>query len=253
MATEDGRAKRTRRLAGAGLAGLLLTLAVACVEDGDPPPAASGPAAERLAEQVTARVLAVRTATVRAAVTLPNGSGETSLEGNVELGPEGIRVELSGLVDSDPARVVVIGNDVYLQLGGPGPWLRFPAEGGWPFATTQWATLDFLIEALHYPADLDLLRGLAPTGSTQEIDGESVRLSLVSIDNTRFRNSLSAAQLDRFDLAFTGFLGARVQMYLDDRQLPRRLVASLVGSYPTVDIFYGDWGTPMSITAPPDA
>ena len=47
------------------------------------------------------------------------------------------------------------------------------------------------------------------------------------------------------------FNGARLQLYLDDQQRPRRLIASLVGSNPTVDVSYRDWAGPVPAVAPP--
>jgi hypothetical protein len=226
--------------------GLVLTLA-ACVP-GAPAPVVT---AEPLSETVVGRVVLAKYATVRAAATMPNGSGATSLEGGVQIGRSGIRADLSGLFDNTPTRVIVIDNDVYLRPGSGG-WTQLKLDAYWPFNTTRTAFLALLIQVLHYPADGKLLAGLAYIdGPAEEIDGATVRASVVTVDNKRFRDSMSTAQVRRLDDALDSFSGLRLQLSLDDVQLPRRLIASLVGSFATVDIAIRDWGRAVTITEPP--
>jgi hypothetical protein len=240
-------------LAGAGAAVLTLTLTAACRGDVSVPPPAPSTAVPSLAETVSARVLNAKTAMVQVAITHGSGDGKTAVEGALQLDASGARADLSGLVlDSAPARIVLIGNDVYLQRVRPTVWQRLRADGEWPFITTTWASIDFLLEALRYAADADLLEGLAYTDAPiQELDGVPVRTSVVAVDGADFLGSLSEAQQRRFEAAYTPFDGVRIQLYLDNQLLPRRLIASLAGRNLSVDITYRDWGTTASTIEPP--
>jgi hypothetical protein len=239
-----GRLPGVRSLA---VAVLCLLLAAACVPEA-PAPVVT---AEPLAETVVGRVVLARYATVRAAATMPNGSSETTLEGGIQIGRSGLRADLSGLFDGSPSRVIVIDNDVYLRPGSGG-WIRRKLDQFWGYDTGPTAFLGLVIQVLHYAADARLLSGLAYIdGPAEEIDGTAVRSSLVTVDNKTFRESMSVAQVRRLDDALDSFSGLRMQLYLDDVQLPRRLIAALVGSFATVDVTYRDWGRSVTITEPP--
>jgi hypothetical protein len=242
---------RFRSVLGAGAVGFVLTLPVAC-GDGVPAPLPqpSG-STTSLAKAVVGNVLQSRTVRVRAAIT--HGSLHTRLDGAVEIDMSGVRADLAGeVVGISPARIIMIANDVYLQTATSGPWRYLAADGEWPFPNTAWAAMDLLLEALHYAGDTELLQGLTYTdGPSQQVDGVTVRSSVATVDGARFLSTLSEAQQRRFEFAFAPFSGATIQLYLDDQQVPRRMIASLGGRNTTVDVAFRDWGSAVPNVAPP--
>jgi hypothetical protein len=259
----DGPGPRAAALARAGLVALLMVLA-GC---GTSARSTLSTAEPPLEEAVPAWVLLAKTARVYIKADTPYNPwarplpiSELRLHGVVQIGRHGVHADLNGSwagYDAyrpirRPIHVIVMDSDVYLEQG-PDAWLRLAADGEWPFsmAEPEWAALDFVIEALHYVANPDMLRGLQYIRPGRD-DLPLAYETVANVDGLRFRGTLSEAQQHRFVIGGWGSQRAvDIFAYVDPDGVPRSVQVNMFGTYLSqVDISFHDWGTPLSIGAP---
>ena len=201
-------------------------------------------------------VRAQRTARVSLDISPANSDESTSLSGTVDHDETGLQSELSGMVRGQPVRVIVTGSTMYVsgltELPAGKVWQRSAVGARRPFLSS-WTVLDQAVSSLTQATDERLLDGLRFNGGPPEdLDGTSVRGSLVTVGRDLFVEKLPTTQQRGYDEHFEGFDGARLQFWLDEQSLPRRLIVTLTGprAYPTVVVRYSAWGSAVSINAP---
>ncbi len=242
------------------LVALLVGLSASACGRAEPAPGAIDPspaATETLAAHLASNVRDQRTVKVALGVTQLTAGEATSLSGSLEFGAAGVNADLTGTVSGDRLRLLLIGRALYIgdyfSLPVGKTWLRMSVGGPRPNDSFWWTELDQAVASLPYVGDEKTLTGLTYNDApTQSLDGVVMRGALVTVSRDRLLTDVSEAEQRRYDDYFEQSTGARLQVYVNPDDLPGRLIVTRTGprAYPTADIRYSDWGSPVSIAAP---
>jgi hypothetical protein len=214
------------------MVGLVLVLG-ACGVDGEPE---SG--VDTLASTVTAQTASKNTAHVA----FDLGKGTTG-EGVYRTSPR-FAADFTVTMPDGPTHLIVLDKAIYLQRQAK-PWARYPA-GSTDLAESMTAQADVGRQLARMQA-----AGTIKGKASEYLDGRRTTRYSIDVDVTRLAEVErdSVVQNSLRDLRRQGVARIPYQLWLDDENLPVKVVVALPGQTSTVR--YTKWGEPIQVTAPP--
>jgi hypothetical protein len=152
--------------------------------------------------------------------------------------------------------LLLVDRTLYIQAPGLAqgdkPWIRFSADGDNPVVRQ----LAGLTDQIDVTRQFDQLNngGTITAGAPDTLNGTPTTKYSITIDTAKAAAAATPEQKQQYDtLVQQGITAIDMQLWVDAGDLPRQVATSIPvqGRTTTATVGFSDWGSPVTVTAPP--